>query len=108
MGLADHVAESSPFQQWLAENGTEIEFDQEGEPKRMRIVTVLSNLKASSFENARTTAAEALEKWSKSRERSGGSPLRGETRIGGSCVRARESKVLPRDRPELEHSSITT
>ena len=66
MGLADHVAESSPFQQWLAENGTEIEFDQEGGPKRMRIDTILSNLKASSFENAWTIAAEALEKWSKS------------------------------------------
>ncbi|TYL38172.1 DNA-binding protein [Natronococcus pandeyae] len=66
MGLADHVAESSPFQQWLAENGAEIEFDQEGEPKRMRIDTILSNLKASSFETVWAVAAEALEKWSKS------------------------------------------
>ncbi|MFC4436993.1 MULTISPECIES: DUF7845 domain-containing protein [Natrialbaceae] len=66
MGLADHIAESSPFQQWLAENGAEIEFDQEGEPKRMRIDTILSNLKASSFENVWAVAAEALEKWSKS------------------------------------------
>lgn len=64
MGLADHVVESSPFQQWLAENGAEVEFDQEGEPKRMRIDTILSNLKASSFETVWAVAAEALEKWS--------------------------------------------
>ncbi|AHG00332.1 hypothetical protein HALLA_17535 [Halostagnicola larsenii XH-48] len=66
MGLADHVAESSPFQQWLAENGAELDFDDGGNPKRMRIDTVLSQLRADSFENVTTIAAEALEKWSKS------------------------------------------
>jgi methyl-accepting chemotaxis protein len=49
--LADHVAESSPFQQWLTENGAEIEFDQEDDPDRLRIDTILSRLKSSSFEN---------------------------------------------------------
>ncbi len=66
MGLADHVAELSPFQQWLAENGAEIEFDQGGDPKRLRVDTILSKLKYGSFENVATIAAEALEKWSKS------------------------------------------
>ncbi len=63
MGLADHVAECSPFQKWLAEHGAELEFDQEGEPKRLRIDTILSTLKASSFESAHEVAREAIEKW---------------------------------------------
>ncbi|AFZ71416.1 DUF7845 domain-containing protein [Natronobacterium gregoryi] len=66
MGLADHIAESSAFQQWLAENGAEIVYDENGEPKRVRIDTILSELKSSSFENVQTIAAEALEKWRKS------------------------------------------
>ncbi|WP_455449796.1 DUF7845 domain-containing protein [Natrinema thermotolerans] len=66
MGLADHVAESSPFQEWLAKNGADLEFDENGEPRRMRIDTILSRLKADSFENVATIASEALEKWSKS------------------------------------------
>ncbi|WP_137289031.1 DUF7845 domain-containing protein [Natronorubrum halophilum] len=66
MGLADHVAELSPFQQWLTENGADLEFDENGEPRRMRVDTILSQLKADSFENLGTIAAEALEKWSKS------------------------------------------
>ncbi|TYT61795.1 DUF7845 domain-containing protein [Natrialba swarupiae] len=66
MGLADHIAESSPFQQWLAENGAEIDFDGDGEPKRVRIDTILSQLKYGSFENVQTIATEALEKWRKS------------------------------------------
>ncbi|WP_408959212.1 DNA-binding protein [Natrinema sp. 74] len=65
MGLADHVAGSSPFQEWLAKNGADLEFDQ-GEPRRMRIDTILSRLKSDSFENVQTIASEALEKWSKS------------------------------------------
>ncbi|QLK25125.1 DNA-binding protein [Natrinema zhouii] len=66
MGLADHVAESSPFQEWLAKNGADLEFDENGEPRRMRIDTILSRLKSDSFENLATIAGEALEKWSKS------------------------------------------
>ncbi len=66
MGLADHVAESSPFQEWLAKNGADLEFDDQGEPRRMRIDTILSRLKADSFENVRTIASETLEKWSRS------------------------------------------
>ena len=66
MGLADHVAESSPFQEWLAKNGADLEFDENGEPRRMRIDTILSRLKADSFEDLATIASEALEKWSKS------------------------------------------
>ncbi|MDS0475268.1 DNA-binding protein [Natrinema sp. 1APR25-10V2] len=66
MGLADHVAESSPFQEWLAKNGANLSFDDQGEPRRMRIDTILSRLKSDSFENVQTIAAEALEKWSKS------------------------------------------
>ncbi len=66
MGLADHIAESSPFQKWLAENGADLEFDQEGNPERIRIDTILSRLKSSSFENVQTIATEALEKWTKS------------------------------------------
>ncbi len=65
-GLADHVAESSPFQEWLAKNGTDLKFDDQGEPRRMRIDTILSRLKADSFENVRTIASEALKKWSRS------------------------------------------
>jgi len=34
MGLADHVAESSPFQEWLAKNGAALEFDEHGDPGR--------------------------------------------------------------------------
>jgi len=67
MGLADHVAESSPFQEWLAKNGADLEFDENGEPRRMRIDTILSRLKADSFEDLATIASEALEKWSKVR-----------------------------------------
>jgi len=66
MGLADHVAESSPFQEWLAKNGADLSFDDQGEPRRMRIDTILSRLKSDSFENVQTIAAEALDKWSKS------------------------------------------
>ncbi|QSX00886.1 DNA-binding protein [Haloterrigena alkaliphila] len=66
MGLADHVAKSSPFQKWLAQNGADLEFDGQGEPRRMRIDTILSRLKSDSFENVATIASEALEKWSKS------------------------------------------
>ncbi|ELY64701.1 DUF7845 domain-containing protein [Natrinema versiforme] len=66
MGLADHVAESSPFQEWLATNGADLEFDENGEPQQMRIDTILSRLKSDSFENVATIASEALEKWSKS------------------------------------------
>jgi len=66
MGLADHVSESSPFQKWLAKNGADLEFDDQGEPRRMRIDTILSRLKADSFEDLATIASEALEKWSKS------------------------------------------
>ncbi|QCS42655.1 DNA-binding protein [Natrinema versiforme] len=66
MGLADHVAESSPFQEWLAKNGADLEFDENGEPRQMRIDTILSRLKSDSFENVATIASEALEKWSKS------------------------------------------
>ncbi|SFC65455.1 hypothetical protein SAMN05444422_11353 [Halobiforma haloterrestris] len=66
MGLADHIAESSPFQQWLAENGAEIEYDQEGEPRRVRIDAILSELKSTSFENVQAIAAEAIDKWRKS------------------------------------------
>ncbi|WP_255168477.1 DNA-binding protein [Natrononativus amylolyticus] len=63
MGLADHVAESSPFQKWLAENGAELEFDQEGNPKRLRIDTILSMLKGNSYESARRVAQEAIDAW---------------------------------------------
>lgn len=63
MGLADHIAESSPFQKWLVENGAELEFDDSGNPKRLRIDNVLSMLKSDSFENARRVAKEAFEKW---------------------------------------------
>ncbi|RQG94071.1 DUF7845 domain-containing protein [Natrarchaeobius chitinivorans] len=66
MGLADLIAESSPFQQWLAENGAEIDFDESGDPKHVRIDTILSQLKYGSFENVQTIAAEAIEKWRKS------------------------------------------
>ncbi|WP_226006602.1 DNA-binding protein [Natrinema salinisoli] len=66
MGLADHVAESSPFQEWLAKNGADLEFDEHGEPRQMRIDTILSRLKSDSFENVATIASEALEKWSRS------------------------------------------
>ncbi|QCS44097.1 DNA-binding protein [Natrinema versiforme] len=66
MGLADHVAESSPFQEWLAKNGADLEFDENGDPRQMRIDTILSRLKSDSFENVATIASEALEKWSKS------------------------------------------
>lgn len=66
MGLADHVAESSPFQEWLATNGADLEFDENGDPRQMRIDTILSRLKSDSFENVATIASEALEKWSKS------------------------------------------
>ncbi|WP_255193023.1 DNA-binding protein [Natronobeatus ordinarius] len=66
MGLADHVAECSPFQRWLAENGADLEFDQEGNPKRLRIDTILSWFKADSFETAQRVASEALEKWTRS------------------------------------------
>jgi hypothetical protein len=66
MGLADHVAESSPFQEWLAKNGADLEFDEHGDPRQMRIDTILSRLKSDSFENVATIASEALEKWSKS------------------------------------------
>ncbi|MBZ6495632.1 DNA-binding protein [Natrinema longum] len=66
MGLADHVAESSPFQEWLAKNGADLEFDDQGEPRQMRIDTILSRLKYDSFENVATITSEALEKWSKS------------------------------------------
>ncbi|MFC6716257.1 DNA-binding protein [Natrialbaceae archaeon GCM10025810] len=66
MGLADHVAESSPFQKWLATNGADLEFDDDGEPRRMRIDAVLSRLKSSSFESVHEVAREALETWSKS------------------------------------------
>ncbi|OIB57437.1 DNA-binding protein [Natrialba sp. SSL1] len=63
MGLADHVAESSPFQQWLAENGAEIEYDGQGNPKKLRIDAILSLLKGDSFENAREVAQEAIDAW---------------------------------------------
>ncbi|MFP9192994.1 DNA-binding protein [Natrialbaceae archaeon A-CW1-1] len=63
MGLADHIAECSPFQKWLAENGAELEFDQEGKPKRLRIDTILSMRKSDSFENARRVAQEAIDAW---------------------------------------------
>lgn len=63
MGLADHVAESSPFQQWLAENGAEIEYDEAGNPKKLRIDAILSLLKGDSFENAREIAQEAIDAW---------------------------------------------
>jgi len=63
MGLADHVAESSPFQKWLAENGAEIEYDEAGNPKRLRIDAILSMKKADSFENARRVAQEAIDAW---------------------------------------------
>ncbi|GAB3678881.1 DUF7845 domain-containing protein [Halopiger thermotolerans] len=63
MGLADHIAESSPFQRWLAENGAEIEFDEHGNPKRLRIDAILSLLKHDSFENARAVAQEAIDAW---------------------------------------------
>ncbi|ELZ19368.1 hypothetical protein C477_08518 [Haloterrigena salina JCM 13891] len=43
-----------------------VKFDGQDEPRRMRIDTILSRLKADSFENVGTIAAEALEKWSKS------------------------------------------
>ncbi|AXR77690.1 DUF7845 domain-containing protein [Natrarchaeobaculum sulfurireducens] len=66
MGLADHIAESSPFQKWLAENGAEIDYDQDGNPEHVRMETILSRLKSSSFENVQRIAAEALEKWRKS------------------------------------------
>ncbi len=63
MGLADHIAECSPFQKWLAENGAEIEFDEGGKPKRLRIDTILSMRKSDSFENARRVAQEAIDAW---------------------------------------------
>ncbi|GAB7121213.1 hypothetical protein JCM9743_36850 [Natrinema sp. JCM 9743] len=66
MGLADHVAESSTFQEWLATNGADLEFDENGDPRQMRIDTILSRLKSDSFENVAAIASEALEKWSKS------------------------------------------
>lgn len=59
MGLADHLAESSPFQKWLAENGADLEFDEHGEPDRIRIDTVLSMLKSDSFETAQRIASDA-------------------------------------------------
>jgi hypothetical protein len=37
-----------------------------GEPTKLRIDTILSRLKSSSFENTWAIAAEALEKWSTS------------------------------------------
>ncbi len=61
MGLTDHVAESSPFQKWLAKNRADLEFDEQGEPRQMRIDTILSRLKSDSFENLGTIASEALE-----------------------------------------------
>lgn len=66
LGLADHVADCSPFQEWLAENGAELEFGEEGDPKRLRIDTVLSWLRSSSLPYAPDVAREALEKWRKS------------------------------------------
>ncbi len=63
MGLADHVAESSPFQQWLAENGAKIDFDEQGNPKKLRVDAVLSMLKGDSLENAREVAQEAIDAW---------------------------------------------
>lgn len=66
MGLADHLAESSPFQEWLATNGAEIVFDDAGDPRRLRIDTVLSWLKSDSFEDVQAIATEALEKWVRS------------------------------------------
>ncbi|WP_247729577.1 DNA-binding protein [Halovivax limisalsi] len=71
MGMADHIADCSPFQEWLAKNGAEIEYDENGEPERMRIDTILSRLKSDSFETAQTIAEEALYKWT----RSGNDPL---------------------------------
>jgi len=59
MGLADHVAESSPFQEWLAKNGAALEFDEHGDPRQMRIDTILSRLKADRFENLQALASEA-------------------------------------------------
>ncbi|RQH03427.1 DUF7845 domain-containing protein [Natrarchaeobius oligotrophus] len=44
----------------------ELNVEIDGEPRRVRIEAILSELKASSFENVHTIAAEALEKWSKS------------------------------------------
>ncbi|ELY50622.1 DUF7845 domain-containing protein [Natronorubrum bangense] len=66
MGLADHVAELSPFQKWLAENGADLEFDEAGNPKKLRVDTILSMLKGNSYENAQRVAREAIEKWRKS------------------------------------------
>ncbi|WP_254861725.1 DNA-binding protein [Halovivax gelatinilyticus] len=71
MGMADHIADCSPFQKWLAKNGAEIEFDESGEPKRMRIDGILSMLKSDSFETAQEIASDALYKWT----RSGNDPL---------------------------------
>ncbi|WP_254864085.1 hypothetical protein [Halovivax gelatinilyticus] len=71
MGMADHIADCSPFQKWLAKNGAEIEFDEHGEPERMRIDGILSMLKSDSFETAQEIASEALYKWT----RSGNDPL---------------------------------
>jgi len=63
MGLADVIGDCSPFQQWLAEHGAELEFGEDGEPKRLRVDTILSTLKSSSFESAHELAHEAIEKW---------------------------------------------
>ena len=60
------MIELSPFQKWLAKNGAGLEFDDQGEPRQMRIDTILSRLESDSFENLGTIASEALEKWSKS------------------------------------------
>lgn len=63
MNIADHVSESSPFQKWLAKNGAELEFDDSGSPKRLRIDTILSRFKGDSYENATAIASEAIAKW---------------------------------------------
>ncbi|WP_226040036.1 hypothetical protein [Natrinema sp. DC36] len=50
----------------LEKTGVSLEFDDQGEPRRMRIDTILSRLKSDRFENLHALASEALEKWSRS------------------------------------------
>lgn len=41
----------------------DVEFDQEGNPKRLRIDAILSMLKGNSYESARRVAQEAIDAW---------------------------------------------
>ncbi|AGB17368.1 hypothetical protein Halru_2797 [Halovivax ruber XH-70] len=64
MHLAEHVADVSPFQQWVAEYGAEMRYDDKtGDPETLRIDGILSWLKTSSYESVQAAARQAIEKW---------------------------------------------